>query len=663
MFVDESGFRSMELRKTRSAFRALAVAVLVAVCAPAAKAEGWVAAASTPVSARLIAAPSAVGMLSEIRAGVEIKQAPGWKTYWRSPGDAGLPPGINWKGSRNLAAADFDYPTPHRFSVLGIETIGYADHVVFPVKATPAQPGAPLGLRAELDLLVCADICVPEKFALSLDLPAGEAVPSPEAGLVARAFSAVPKDGPAAGVNLESVEAKGPAVRAVIAAAAPLTAPDLFIETEPYLAFSAPKVAPLGGGRYEFHAAAVDAPKDLDLAGKKLRLTLADGEVGADFTAVAAPMTAFSAAAPGLVAPALPPAGLLSMLGVALLGGLILNLMPCVLPVLSLKLLSVAQYGGGERGWVRAGFLATAAGIIASFLMLAAATIGLKAAGAVVGWGVQFQQPLFLGFMMAVTALFALNLAGWFEIPLPRFIADRISGTEGRGLSGAFVTGVFATFLATPCSAPFLGTAVSFALAAGGVEILAIFAALGVGMASPYLLTAAFPGVAGVLPRPGRWMLTVRRVMAAAMLGTTVWLGTVLAAQLGTAGDGGKDAAVNAAGVRWVAFDEAAIPGLVAAGKVVVVDVTADWCVTCQVNKKLVLNRGATAQMLAGPNVIAMRADWTRPDEGIARYLARHGRYGIPFNIVYGPKAPQGVALPELLTESAVVAAAAQAGL
>jgi suppressor for copper-sensitivity B len=654
----------MKLRKIRSAFSALALAVSVGVFAPAAMAEGWVAAASTPVSARLIAAPSAVGTLSEIRAGVEIKQAPGWKTYWRSPGDAGLPPAISWKGSRNLAAADFDYPTPHRFSVLGIETIGYADHVVFPVKATPAQPGAPLGLRAELDLLVCADICVPEKFALSLNLPAGEAAPSPEAGLVARAFSSVPKDGPAAGVNLESVEAKGPAVRAVIAAAAPLSAPDLFIETEPYLAFSAPKVTPLGGGRYEMRAAAVDAPKDLDLAGKKLRLTLADGELGADFTAVAAAMTASPAAPPAVIAPSLPPAGLLSMLGVALLGGLILNLMPCVLPVLSLKLLSVAQYGGGERGWVRAGFLATAAGIVASFLMLAAATIGLKAAGAAVGWGVQFQQPVFLGFMMAVTALFAVNLAGWFEIPLPRFIADRMSGTEGRGLSGAFVTGVFATFLATPCSAPFLGTAVSFALAAGGVEILAIFAALGVGMASPYLLTAAFPGVAGVLPRPGRWMLTVRRVMAAAMLGTTLWLGTVLAAQLGGAGDGAKDAAsVNAAGVRWVAFDEAAIAGLVAAGKVVVVDVTADWCVTCQVNKKLVLNRGAAAQMLAGPNVVAMRADWTRPDEGIARYLARHGRYGIPFNIVYGPKAPQGVALPELLTESAVLAAAAQAGL
>jgi suppressor for copper-sensitivity B len=655
----------MELRKTRSAFWALAVAVWVAVCAPAVKAEGWVAAASTPISARLIAAPSAVGTLSEIPAGVEVKLAAGWKTYWRSPGDAGLPPAISWKDSRNLAAADFDFPTPHRFSVLGIETIGYADHVVFPVKATPAQPGAPLGLRAELDLLVCADICVPEKFALSLDLPAGEAAPSPQAGLVARAFSAVPKDGPAAGVNLESVEAKGPAVRAVIAAAAPLTTPDLFIETEPYLAFSAPKVALLGGGRYEFHAAAVDAPKDLDLAGKKLRLTLADGEVGADFTAVAAAMSASpAAAASAVIAPSLPPAGLLSMLGVALLGGLILNLMPCVLPVLSLKLLSVAQYGGGERDWVRAGFLATAAGIVASFLMLAAATIGLKAAGAAVGWGVQFQQPVFLGFMMAVTALFAVNLAGWFEIPLPRFIADRMSGTEGRGLSGAFVTGVFATFLATPCSAPFLGTAVSFALAAGGVEILAIFTALGVGMASPYLLTAAFPGVAGVLPRPGRWMLTVRRVMAAAMLGTTVWLGTVLATQLGGAGDGGKDAATtNAAGVRWVAFDESAIPGLVAAGKVVVVDVTADWCVTCQVNKKLVLNRGATAQMLAGPNVVAMRADWTRPDEGIARYLARHGRYGIPFNIVYGPRAPQGVALPELLTESAVLAAAAQAGL
>lgn len=353
------------------------------------------------------------------------------------------------------------------------------------------------------------------------------------------------------------------------------------------------------------------------------------------------------------------------MLGTALLGGFILNLMPCVLPVLSLKLMSLVRHAGEGRGRLRAGLLASAAGIIASFLMLAAVTAGLKAAGLAVGWGVQFQQPLFLGFMIAVLLLFAGSMAGLFEIPLPRFIADRVSGPEGSGLGGAFLTGAFATLLATPCSAPFLGTAVGFALAAGTTEILAIFAALGLGMASPYLLAAAFPAVAGWLPRPGRWMVGLRRVMALALLGTAAWLGLVLDAALrGPAPVTALAAGQNGGGgARWAAFDEAAIAGHVAAGRVVLVDVTADWCVTCQANKKFVLNRDPVAATLADPRVVALRADWTRPDEAIAAYLARHGRYGIPFNMVYGPGAPAGIALPELLSASAVLAALAQAGL
>lgn len=621
--------------------------------AAAADDEGWVKAPSTPVSSRLIAAPAAVGDLAEIRAGLEVKLGPGWKTYWRSPGDAGLPPAVDWKGSSNLAAAAMDHPAPIRFTVLGIETVGYEKHVVLPLRLTPARPGEPLRLRAEADLLVCSDICVPERFALALDLPAGLAQPSPHFAEVARAFAAIPGDGRAAGVRLESLEAAGATVRAVVAADPPLAAPDLFIETEPYLAFGAPTVKQLGAGRAELRAVAANPPKDLNLTGAALRLTLTDGAArSADFTMTAAPLTAAADSPAG--------AGLLAMLGAALLGGLILNVMPCVLPVLSLKLLAAAQYGGADRGAVRAGFLATAAGIVVSFLALAAATAGLKAAGAMVGWGVQFQQPLFLGFMMAVTGLFAANLLGLFEIPLPRFLADKIGGRDGGGLGGAFASGAFATLLATPCSAPFLGTAVGFALAAGGVEIFAIFAALGIGMAAPYLLTAAFPAAAAALPRPGRWMLTARRVMAAALLGTTAWLGSVLATQVG----GVEQATASTeAGVRWVPFDEAAIARLTAAGKVVVVDVTADWCVTCQANKKLVLNRGAAAEKLASDGVVAMRADWTRPDETIARYLARHGRYGIPFNIVYGPKAPQGLPLSELLTESEVLAALAQAGI
>jgi suppressor for copper-sensitivity B len=387
--------------------------------------------------------------------------------------------------------------------------------------------------------------------------------------------------------------------------------------------------------------------------------------------------------------------------------------------VLSLKLLSAIGFAGAAPARVRLGFLASAAGILASFLALAGALVALKAAGATIGWGIQFQQPLFLVFMTVLVTLFAANLWGLFEVPLPRAVADALGGTGpgagddsggeagGGSLAGHFATGAFATLLATPCSAPFLGTAVGFALARGPVEIVSVFLALGIGLALPYLLVAAAPGLARLLPRPGRWMLTLRRLLGLALALTAAWLLGVLATQEGAVAALAVGAAMVAAtlalgllrrplggiaalalallsfgapllpdarpsgaaaaaadlgsDIAWVPFDRAAIAAEVAAGRTVFVDVTADWCITCQVNKSLVIHRGAVAERLSGAAgrgggaVVAMRADWTRPDPAIAAYLADHGRYGIPFNRVYGPGAPDGIALPELLTEAAVL--------
>jgi suppressor for copper-sensitivity B len=402
--------------------------------------------------------------------------------------------------------------------------------------------------------------------------------------------------------------------------------------------------------------------------------------------------------------------GLIAMLGFALVGGLLLNLMPCVLPVLSLKLLSVVSHGGAAPRAIRAGFLASSAGILFSFLVLAGAAIALKMTGSAVGWGIQFQQPLFLVFMVVLVTGFAANLWGLFEIPLPRAIADiavgghNADGTPSNSLGGHFATGALATLLATPCSAPFLGTAVGFALARGPLEILAVFTALGLGLALPYLLVAAFPALASRMPRPGRWMLVLRRVLGGTLALTGAWLLSVLAVQVSTGAalaiaslmgafilvlairkrlpgrariaSGALAAALaltafglpltldrqasQAAAVidgRWAPFDKAAIAEQVAAGRTVFIDVTADWCITCQANKKLVLTRGTVAERLFGQDMVPMRADWTRPDDRISSYLAEHGRYGIPFNIVYGPGAPDGIPLPELLTEAAVLAA------
>lgn len=680
------------------------------------------------VEARLVAAVDGTGRLETVPLGLEVRLAPGWKTYWRSPGDAGLPPRIDWSGSDNLAAADMKWPAPHRFTLFGFETFGYDTEVVFPIEARLAEAGRPLDLRAGVDLLVCSDICVPQRFDLALHLPAGPADPGPEANLIARHAARVPGDGAAAGLGVTRVVAAGapeaPVLVVEATARESFVAPDVFVETDPAagaFVFGAPEVQFRDDDRRVLlHLPVLEVPEGSRLAGTALTLTLVDGARSLETraTVAAGPPTLPDALAapggtPGAGASA-PAGGLLAMLGVALLGGLILNLMPCVLPVLSLKLLSVVSHGGAAPRTVRLGFLAAAAGILFSFLVLAAGAVALKAAGAAVGWGIQFQQPLFLVFMVVLLTLFACNLWGVFEVPLPGALANALGRPGGdRGLAGHLATGAFATLLATPCSAPFLGTAVGFALARGPAEILAVFAALGTGLALPYLLVAAVPRLAARLPRPGRWMVTLRRLLGVALALTALWLLSVLAAQAGqpvalavgalmvalalalwaraaapvpalvrragaalaglfvlaafaapaSLGDAGG-AAGTAAAVesRWVRFDESAIAAHVAAGRVVFVDVAADWCITCQANKTLVLERGRVAERLFGTGapggrVVAMQADWTRPDERIARYLARFGRYGIPFNVVYGPAAPDGIPLPELLTEGAVLEA------
>jgi len=678
---------------------------------------------------RLIAATTALGGRETQRLGLQFDMVDDWKVYWRSPGDAGLPPTVDWAGSRNLVEAALLWPTPHRFSVQGIQTIGYKHEVIYPLRATVEDPGNALHLAARVEYLTCADVCIPRVADLTLDLPAGPGAPTPQVHDLNRWENAVPGDGAAHGITLDSIavvaasEDEAPAVQVEVRADPPLSHPDLFVEGPDGAWFDPPGIARGADGHVVLWSR---VGGDLDMTGVPLTVTVADGARGLEATATVATVTAphpLVAAAEDVRAAAddagPTPRTWLTMLGLALLGGLILNLMPCVLPVLSLKILGVMGHGGAERGQARLGFLMSAAGIVTSFLALGAAAVGVKAAGMTVGWGIQFQQPLFLVVMVVLLSLFAANLWGLFEVGLPSWLSgaadrgvtrlggDQI-GRDGHGSPwGAFATGAFATLLATPCSAPFLGTAVGFALARGPVDILAIFLTLGIGMALPYLLVAARPGLATRLPRPGRWMLILKAVLGVALAGTAAWLVTVLVAQVGPEAAGvvaglmvlmvaalalparlakGRWPAAlvpalaalalpawagllpppavsrtaladHDAGMFWRPLDPAAIPALVAEGRTVFVDVTADWCVTCIVNKRTVLNQEPVAARLAAGNMVLMRGDWTTPDTAIAAYLARFGRYGIPFNAVYGARAPEGLVLPELLTSGLVMEA------
>ncbi len=393
---------------------------------------------------------------------------------------------------------------------------------------------------------------------------------------------------------------------------------------------------------------------------------------------------------------------LLAALIPALLGGLILNGMPCVLPIVSLKLFGFAQASGKPRREIVGGALMTTLGILVSFWALAGATLLARSAGQAVGWGIQFQNPVFVTFLALVLTLFSLNVWGLFEIQLPHALASRLGGgghshsvpvanhqTGGGSYSGHFFSGVFATLMATPCSAPFLGTAVGFALSQPAATIVLVFTAVGIGLAIPYLLLAAMPRATRLLPRPGEWMVTLRGVMGFLIAGTTIWLLYVLAAQMDSArlaflevglltlalfiwlqnrsqkagprvlGRVGAAAAAvlvlllaNGAPVQsttgggapsgmkvldWVPFDPVQAESLAAEGRLVFVDVTADWCATCKVNERLVLETDETAELFDRYEVVAMKADWTNRNDDIARYLASFGRYGIPFYALYRP--------------------------
>ena len=404
------------------------------------------------------------------------------------------------------------------------------------------------------------------------------------------------------------------------------------------------------------------------------------------------------------------PASLWLMLAFGLLGGLILNAMPCVLPVLSLKVFSLSKSAGEGRSAVVIGALATTAGILISFWALAIAAIVLRAGGAAVGWGVQFQEPIFVAALAVIVLIFCLNLWGVFEINLPGWLSSIGGSGPIEGWLGHFTTGLFTTLMATPCTAPFLGTAVGFALTQSAIEVLAVFTAIGIGMASPYLLLAVAPRSARLLPRAGQWMVQLKVVLGFLLVAAAVWLLYVLGTQLGgaslafielamlavalfiwAAGEAKRpttktimqlaaiasiamvlgfahharpgeslQATSDPSGIiEWQTFDRAQAQRVASTGRLVFVDVTAEWCFTCKINKTLVLDSEAVAKAFSASNVVAMRADWTNPDDNIARFLGEFGRSGIPFYVLYRPDGTTHV-FSEILSISEVIDALSQ---
>ena len=614
--------------------------------------------------------------------GLEVSFKDNWKTYWRIPGDAGLPPQFKWTGSENIdGTPKIDWPAPKRFESFGLENIGYGHTHIFPINVTVKEPAQPVTLQTDISLLVCDEICVPFKQSLSYNIPFIENSGTAMLEDALQTMPALRDDIHIRDLAVAASEDNKDHYLAFILDwpndLKSKTINDIFIYTDANLFFSAPesKIETLKNGTLlkikipllsdlrkkekladilkndpEFQITIdIEGAQDilLDITHPKHISTIDIATINDAYFASVVQQTVSNNTDTNTDVKA---PNTFYIILIAFVGGLILNVMPCVLPVLSLKLLSLIKSSDKSRQHIRKGFLASALGIITAFWGMAAILSALKAGGHAIGWGMQFQSSPFLIFMCAILLLFALNLWDIFHISLPQKLEQKLPTGQNDNFLGNFSLGIFATLLATPCSAPFLGTAVGFGLSQGGMQIFMIFSFLGLGLATPYLLVAGFPQTAQYMPKPGAWMIVIRRILGTALFVTAIWLGSIVAMNV----IGRVDTAQSTQSSLWKPFRPQDIPTLVAQGKTVFVDITAEWCLTCKANKKFVLITPEIMPLLKRDNVVLMQGDWTQMDKNIADYINEFGRYGIPLNVIYGPSQPQGILLPELLSEQAI---------
>ena len=688
-------------------FIRLLLAAWLGVPALAAAAPGAV--VTTPqVRAELVAhAPAGVSAGQALWLGLKIEHQPHWHTYWKNPGDSGLPTTLNWTLPTGVVAGDVEWPTPRKLPLGPLMNYGYEGTLLLPVAVTvpPDFKADTLSVKLRAEWLVCKDVCIPEEGEFALDLPA-QAATAGHAALFAAARAALPQPVPGARATA-AVEGGTLVVRvAGLPADWQGRALTFFPETTGVIDNAAPPQSAWQGGEW---TARVPLDPQRSASPQALPAVLAaPGQVAGlsvqvalttPWPAVAAPPAALGDAVVATpappVTPTAPPVGLALALLFALAGGMLLNLMPCVFPVLSLKVLGFAAHGDDRRALL-AGGLAYTAGVVLSFVALASLLLALRAGGEQLGWGFQLQSPAVVATLAALFTLIGLNLAGVFE--LGSVLPGSVAAVRARHpVVDSLLTGVLAVAVASPCTAPFMGASLGLAVTLPAWQALAVFAALGLGMALPYLAASAWPALARRLPRPGVWMAHFKTVMAFPMFATVVWLVWVLGQQVGIDGAaallalllalafaawalgspvlgprarGGFGAAAlvlvaaalfwavpalrheaaaqgPGAGEAWQPWSADRVAQAQAAGQPVFVDFTAAWCVTCQFNKRTTLARPEVQAAFAARRVLLLRADWTRRDAAITAELARLGRSGVPVYALYSP----GAAGPRLLSE------------
>ena len=692
---------------------------LVAILLAAAAAFGIAASASAQVTA---SSPHAEGTILLERSAatpgdtflgaLRLRMAEGWHVYWINPGDSGLPPTATWSSSPEVTAGEFRFPTPHAIPLATLMNYGYEDEVILPfeVKIAPeAAIGSQLTLGAKFEYLICADICIPEDVTLSTSLPVA-ATPSADAAASSEIAETLPTI-PVALTGQAVVERSGDNFKIGIVddSLATAVASAKWIRFFPYgadILHAAPQTVRTGldGVSIELKANTMFAkPGEQDLGGI-IGIETADGELRgweARATPGAVPASVstvvFSAAAAAAETPALPIDQLLVVLGFAFLGGLVLNLMPCVLPVLTIKAASIVNHAHNPKE-ARAHGVAYLAGVVVCFAAIGAVLIALKAAGDTsAGLGFQLQYSWVVALFALVMFAVGLNMLGVFEMGASLMnvgggLADR------GGTSGAFFTGLLAAFVGAPCVGPFMAGAVGAAMVQPAPIVMLLFVTMGLGLAAPFLILSFTPALAKVLPKPGKWMITFKQVLAFPMFATALWLLWVLAAQAGSDGVvlalagaivlafgiwlggkiGSKAMGRVAAGLVIVLgfmlapiamnlpkaeakvaaqdWSVEQVSQLQSEGRVIFVDFTAKWCVTCQVNKGAMYDP-AVQQTFADLEVVFLEADWTNKDSVIAEELKRHGAGGVPLYLVYPagggpPKKFDGLLTPAMIQQA-----------
>jgi len=694
--------------------------------------------ARAQVKASLVAAETAIVPGKPVQVALRLVHQPHWHTYWINPG-TGLVTEIKWSLPPGWTASAIQWPAPYviKDKTGAITGNGFENDTLLPVTLTPPAdlaPGTKVTLKASAEWLMCEDVCMPGNADVALTLPVA-ATAAPDAALGSR-LSAVVAGLPRADAAWKvSATRDAKAITLKVAPVGPTAgktaAPaDLrFFADDNLVAYELPQtITPDGAGGYVLTLSiSPDAPKDATkLAGvlTNEKGWLADGSLRGlriDLPFAAAPTV--SAAAPAasgsqpsalsstssVPAPAAP-VSLISTLFLALVGGLILNLMPCVFPVLGIKILGFVNQAGQDKKKVILHGLVFALGVLLSFWSLAAVLAVLRAGGDQLGWGFQLQSPLFVYGLAAVMLIFAMNMSGVFEFGLSATgVGSDLQSKSG--FAGSFFTGVLATVVATPCSAPFLAPALGAALTLSTIESFAVFTAIAVGLAGPYLLLSIFPAAVKILPRPGAWMETFKQFMAFPLYATVAYLAWVLAGQTTENGSlmalfglvlialgvwfygrynqpgtkpgkvrfgtvtgalvlalgvwtgwpentEAKTAAAQAAGapeVVWEKWSPAAVEKLRAEGRMIYVDFTARWCATCQTNKKIVFASDEVLRQFAAKKIVTLRADWTNKDPAITAELAKYQRSAVPFNVLWQPGKTEPLLLPELLTPGIVL--------